>query len=78
MDARVGAGGVAAAAENIRPLPDSARGEEHFCTDGIAGTLRAANQFQSEPMIFVFDEVAKKRGRRVDVIEHNVDMAVVE
>ncbi len=78
MKALIGAGSVAGAAENIGPLPVSARGEEHFCTDGIAGTLRAANQFQSEPMIFVFDGVAKKRGRRVDVIEHDVDVPVVE
>ena len=78
MDAHVGAGAVAAATENIRSLPDTARGEEHFCTNGVAGTLRTTDQFQSEPMIFVFDGVAKKRGRRVDIIKHNADVAVVE
>ena len=78
MDALVGAGTVAAAAEDIRSLSDTASGEKHFSTYGIAGTLRAADQFQSEPMIFVFDGVAKKRGRRVNVVEHNVDVAVVE
>jgi len=29
-------------------------------------------------MIFVFDGVAKKRGRRVDIVQHDVDVAVVE
>src|SRR6266850_6281702 len=53
MDARVGAGGVTAAAENVGALADAARGEEHFCADGIARARRAADQFQRKPVIFV-------------------------
>ncbi len=78
MDALVGAGSVAATAENVGALPNAADCEEHFRPDGIAWTLRTAYQFQCEPMIFVFDGVAKKRGRRIDVVEHDVDVAVVE
>src|SRR6266850_8219597 len=55
MDARVRRGCVAAAAENVGALADAARGEEHFCADGIARTLRAADQFQRKPVIFVLD-----------------------
>jgi len=78
MDTRVGGGGVTAAAENVGALPNPARGEEYFCADNVALTLRAADQFQREPVIFALDDVAKKRGRRVDVVEDNVDVAIVE
>jgi len=78
MDTRVGSGGVTAATENIGALSNAARGEEDFCADSVALTLRAADQFQREPVIFALDDVAKKRGRRVDVVEDNVDVAIVE
>ena len=57
---------------------NAARGEEDLCADSVARTLRGADQFQRKPVIFVLGDVAKKSGRRVDVIEDNVDVAVVE
>lgn len=39
VDARIGRGSVAGAAEDVRVLADAARGEEDFCADGIAWGL---------------------------------------
>src|SRR5438067_13235720 len=78
MDALVGAGTVAATAENIRTLADSSDGQEHFGADSIAGALGTADQFQGEPVVGVLDHVPKQGRRRVHIIEDNVDVAVVE
>src|SRR5580658_5964993 len=51
MDARIGAGAVAAAAEDIGALAEAAGREEDLRSNGIAGALRAAKQFQGEPVI---------------------------
>ena len=78
MDALVGAGTVAAAAENIGTLADSSDGQEHFGADGIAGALGTPDQFQGEPVVGILDHVPKQGRRRVHIIEDNVDVAVVE
>src|SRR5260370_13921274 len=78
MDRGIRTGGVAAAAEEVGALADSSGGEEHLCADGIARTLRAADQLQREPVIAVLDDIAKKRGGRVDVVKDDVHEAVVE
>ena len=39
VEARVGRGSVAGAAEDVRALADAACGEEDFCADGIAGGM---------------------------------------
>src|SRR5438034_9993888 len=78
MDALVGAGTVAATAENIRTLADSSDGQEHFGGDGIAGALGTPDQFQGEPVVGVLDHVPKQGRRRVHIVEDNVDVAVVK
>lgn len=51
MDTQIGAGTVAAAAEDIGALPNAPGGEENFSPDGIARALWATDLLQSEPVI---------------------------
>src|SRR5579864_7196152 len=59
MDALIGTGSVAAAAQNISPLPHSTHSQEHFCANCIARTLWSTNQLKRYPMIAVLDDVAQ-------------------
>jgi hypothetical protein len=51
MDARVGTGCEAAAAEDVGALADAPSREEDFRSDSIAWAFCAADQFQGDPVI---------------------------
>jgi len=68
--AGIGAGGVAAAGENVGSLAGASGSEEDLGADGVAGRLEAGhwrrrlcNQFQTEPVVGGFGYVAEKGGR---------------
>ena len=44
VEARIGRGSVAGAAEDVRALADAAGGEEDFCADGIAWGLASGSR----------------------------------
>jgi|SRR5258708_2158831 len=75
VEAGIGAGGVAAAGENVGSLAGASGSEEDLGADGVAGRLEAGhwrrrlcNQFQTEPVVGGFGYVAEKGGRGIDVI----------
>src|SRR5262249_3878885 len=78
VDTWIGGGGVAAAAEDVGTLAYAGRGEEDFGANGVAGAFRAADEFQREPVITVADDIAEECGGRIDVVEDDVNVAVVE
>jgi hypothetical protein len=77
MQALVGAGGVAASAEDVAALANLSRSDKDFCADGIAWTLRASDELKRHPVIRILHDVAEQRRRGVDVIQYHVDVPVV-
>src|SRR5262245_6597429 len=78
MQALVGAGSVAATAEDIGALAETTRGDEHFCANSVAGTLRPTDQFERHPVNRITDDISEEGGDGVYIVQHNVDVAVVE
>ena len=44
----------------------------------VPGTLRSADQLQTNPVIAILDNIPQQGWRGVDVVNYYVDMAVVE
>src|SRR5256712_8247739 len=78
MKTRIRARGVTSSAENVTALPCTTRGQEDLRTDGIPRTLCSANQFESDPVVAVLYDIPEERGRRIHIIQDNVDAAIVE
>jgi len=78
MKPLVGTRSKTAPAEHVGSLPDSARGKKHFRSDRITRTLWAADQFQSNPVVVILDDVAEQCGCGINIVYHNVDMAIIE
>src|SRR5882762_9200486 len=78
MHSLIGARPETAPAEHVRPLPGSARGQEHLRSDRITRTLWAADQLQNNPVVVVLNDVPEQCGCGIDIVRHNVDMAVIE
>src|SRR5260370_12813250 len=74
----MGTGGVTAAAENVAALADRSCRDEHLSTDCIAWAFWAPNQANPKPVVRVVDDVAQQHRRRVDDVEHHVDVTVVD
>src|SRR5579863_10409945 len=46
--------------------------------DSVTRTLWSSQQSQFYPVMVVVIDVAQQSGRRIDVIQHNIDLAVVK
>src|SRR5580698_1943978 len=69
---------ITAAADYIRSLAHAIRGQINSGPDGITRTLRSTNQFQADPVVFVGIDIAKKRWNIMELVDHDIDFAVVE
>ena len=75
---QVGARLVSASAEYIYALLDAACSQKNLRTYSIPGTLWTSNQLKSEPTVVALQDVAEKRRFRIDVVDHHVDLTIVE
>src|SRR5919108_4708995 len=78
MKAWVGARSVAAAANDVGTLAKTAGSHKDLRADSIMGTFRSTNQLKGNPMIGVFYHVPKQGRWRIHVVQHNINVAVVE
>src|SRR5882757_3027609 len=78
MNAGIIRGCEAAAAENVPALGLIGGCQIHCSADGITRALWSSQQFQLYPVMAVVIDVAQQGGRRIDVIQDNIDLAVVK
>src|SRR5437879_3000144 len=78
MKTQIRARGVTSSAENVTALPCTTRGQEDLRTDGIPRTLCSANQFESDPVVAVLYDIPEERGRRIHIIQDNIDVPIVK
>lgn len=78
MKTLVGAGAVAASADDVSTLADPVGSKEDLGADGVPWTLGSPDQFEREPMVAVLHHVAEQSGSGVHVIQNNVDVTVIE
>src|SRR5215475_11708946 len=78
MNARIRTRLISSSTEDIHALTNAARYKKNFCTDGVARTLRAANQLQRKPMVIALENVAKHSWRAIEIVNDNVDLSIIE
>src|SRR6266849_5660225 len=78
VQALIGTRCIASPAEHVRALPHASGRDKYLSSDRVAGALGASHQLQRDPVIRILDDVPQQSGRRIDVIENDVDVAVIE
>src|SRR6266850_2643896 len=78
MQARVRTRRVTSATEDIAALAEPACRDKHLGSNGIARTLCAAHKLECDPVVRILHDVSKQRGRAINIIQHHVDVTVVE
>ena len=51
---------------------------EHGSPDRIAWRLRSSDKVELHPVVVRRDDVAQQRGRRIDIVDHDVDAPIVK
>src|SRR5262249_10030040 len=78
VQALVGAGGVAASAEDVEALAHASGGEVGGRSDGVARALGTAHQPERDPVVRVLGLVAQEHGWAFQVVDDHVDLAAIE
>ena len=85
VGAGLGAGGVAAAGDDVATLAHAVRCDVNGGADRVAWAFRAADEFEGKLMIWMvlyaaggLADVMQQRRGEVHVVDHNVEVAIVE
>ena len=68
----------AAAAQHVAALCDFARSHEYRSTDCIARLTGSADKAKLYPVMLIRIHIAQKRRAGIQIVQHGVDLAVVE
>ena len=78
MNAEVIGGEVAAAAEHIAALANAPRSEVDSGAHCVARTVWPSDELQLHPVVMVWNYISKERWKLVNVVDDDIDLAVVE